>query len=667
MRNTILSAIILSFAVTTAMRAQDVLYIQSPGDTLTAIPSDYVLCYNQDDDGVSVMLTTGKSLLLPGAFNVTQECPVAMPRFASYRFNNKHNDQLFQDAIASEDELQKDTVHLSVAQIGKYLTASFKLSDDDAQAWVGTTRQVSKVSRQRMESPVTYTLGHEKWRQLQIAEDEIGGTSYSYIPFGRQVTVSVDFLTDHPTGQYNVPRIDITTANGLVPVSKENYIEATISIDGGGVYPDMPTTDMLIKGRGNSSWGQNNASKNPYHFKFAEKMKPLGMKAGKHWILLSNKQAGSMMCNALEQKASALAGCAAPCHIVPVELYINGKYRGSYNLTEKVGFHNNSVSLDDESCAAMLELDTYDDEEYWWYNAYWVETKIHDPDFEDGDEELSFDEWDVISDWQTALNTLRYGEPDEYTGCFNVDYLVSYLFANELCFNSELKHPKSVFLYSENVLDNGFELTGIDDTPWIFGPMWDCDWSFGYNVDNNNGTYFVDCAQTKYYDVWLQPKVLGLWYDLRYRSQIVDKAYYTLWYKFMNDGRMQELIDYVQDYYDYAAPSLKHNSKSVVSERDGTNYLVIVRRAVDWFRKRANFVFNSLTPYDIEEDPEPTWPVPYIIDTKDAIHLASSSSVGDGIIYNLAGQRASNGKWIKDNGQLKPGIYIIGGRKVVVK
>ena len=658
MRNTIFSAIILSFAITTAMRAQDVLYIQSSGDTLTVIPSDYVRGYTQDADGVSVMLTTGKSLLLPNAFNVTRECPVAMPRFASYRFNNKHNDQLFQDAVASETELQNDTVHLSVAQIGKYLTATFKLSDEFAQAWVGTTRQVSKVSRQRMENPVTYTLGREEWRQFQITEDETGGISYSYIPFGRQVTVSVDFLTDHPTGEYNVPRIDITTSNGFVPLSKENYIEATISIDGGGVYPDMPTTDMLIKGRGNSSWGQNNASKNPYHFKFAEKKKPLGMKAGKHWILLSNKQAGSMMCNALEQKASALAGCAAPCHIVPVELYINGKYRGSYNLTEKVGFHNNSVSIDDESCAAMLELDTYEDEEIWWFNAYWVETKIHDPDFEEGDEGLSIEEWDVISDWQSALNTLRYGEPDEYTGCFNVDYLVSYLFANELCYNSELQHPKSVFLYSENVIDQGFALTGVDETPWIFGPMWDCDWSFGYNMVNNSSTYFVNCAQTQYYDGWLQSKVRGLWYDLRYKSQIVDKAYYTLWYKFMNDGRMQELIDYVQDYYDYAAPSFKHNSKSVVSEKDGSNYIVIAKHAVDWFRKRANFVFRSLTPYDIEEDTEPTWPVPCLIDTDDAIHLASSSSVGDGIIYNLAGQRVE---------QMQRGINIVRGRKVVVK
>lgn len=654
MRKVTLLLLLVAAMSVLAQSTDRCLYVQSIGDTLTVIPSDYVVGYAKDADGAYVMLSTGKTLVIPGSESIAEECPVELPQFASYRFNNKHNDQLFQSVAASEEELLQDTIRLSVAQIGKYLTATFQLTDEEATAWVDSVRQESKVTRQRMEAPVTYTIGRASWRQLQITEEATGIFSYKYVPFGRQKTVCVDFLTDHPTSQYNVPRIDITTVTGSVPMSKTTYISGTIAIDGSGVYPDMPATDILIKGRGNTSWSGSANSKNPYHFKFAEKQKPLGMTSGKHWILLPNKQTGSMLCNALEQKASALAGCAAVCHIVPVELYINGQYRGSYNLTEKVGFHNNSVSLDDESCAAMLELDTYTDETIWRSNAYKVSTKIHDPDFDANDTTIVITKADVIADWDDALQTLRYGDNEDYTGRFDVSRLVSYLFANELCYNTELQHPKSVFLYSENVIDDGFKLTGVDETPCVFGPMWDCDWSFGYMIGSSS--YFVNCAEEGYYKKFFKSCLNGFWYDLRFKSQEVDKAYYTLWHNFMADGRLEELIDYVGDYYDYAAPSLSHNTKSVVNERDASNYTTIAKNAKEWFRKRANYVYGTLDPYDIEEEEQTEAVIPCIIDTEDDISLVSASNEGVAAVYNLAGQRMR---------KMQRGINIVGGKKVL--
>ncbi|MBO7068566.1 MAG: hypothetical protein J6W52_07805 [Bacteroidaceae bacterium] len=45
----------------------------------------------------------------------------------------------------------------------------------------------------------------------------------------------------------------------------------------------------------------------------------------------------------------------------------------------------------------------------------------------------------------------------------------------------------------------------------------------------------------------------------------------------------------------------------------------------------------------------------------------SDPSRDGGEIYNLAGQRVGNGKLVMDNGQLKPGIYIVNEKKVMVK
>ena len=375
MRKAVVCLVLLVFA--SCLRAEGYVYVLGPADTLTAVPDDAVAGWQIAADGVRLSLVSGKTLLVPEARKVVRECPVRLPRFSFFRYNDKHNDQLFQDVVASEADLLKDTVRLQVVQIGRYLTPTFGLTDSDAEAWIGLQRQESKVSRRNMAAPATYTLGRRCWRRLCIEDDGQGLTTYRYVPFGREVTVEVDFPTTSST-LAKVPCINITTKTGAVPLSKTSFISGTISIQG-GIFPDMPTTDILIKGRGNSSWSTSSRSKNSYHFKFSEKQKPLGMKAGKHWVLLGNKQTGSMLCNAVGHKLSALAGCDAPCHIVPVELYINGTYRGSYNLTEKVGLKNNSVDLDDESCAAMLELDTYDDVAIFPDNAYRVSTKMPEP------------------------------------------------------------------------------------------------------------------------------------------------------------------------------------------------------------------------------------------------------------------------------------------------
>ena len=79
--------------------------------------------------------------------------------------------------------------------------------------------------------------------------------------------------------------------------------------------------------------------------KFPTKQKPLGMKAGKNWNLIANAIRESMTTNVIGSRVAEMVGAAAANHFLPVELYINGNYRGSYTLTEKVGISNNSIDL----------------------------------------------------------------------------------------------------------------------------------------------------------------------------------------------------------------------------------------------------------------------------------------------------------------------------------
>ena len=174
----------------------------------------------------------------------------------------------------------------------------------------------------------------------------------------------------------DVPRIEIDVDGGRDITSRSTYRHAKFYLYGNGVYEDMEDS-VWIKGRGNSSWSW---PKKPYRLKFDEKVSPFGLKKGKSWVLLSNYQTNSMMSNAIGMKAARLAGTKGANHIIPVDLYLNGQYRGSYNFTEKVGIGNNSIDIDEENGGVLLELDQYYDETYKFYSdIYYLPTNVKDP------------------------------------------------------------------------------------------------------------------------------------------------------------------------------------------------------------------------------------------------------------------------------------------------
>ena len=177
------------------------------------------------------------------------------------------------------------------------------------------------------------------------------------------------------------------------------------------------------------------------------------------------------MSNAVGMKAANLMKASAANHIVPVDLYLNGEYRGSYNLTEKVGFSNNSVDLADETAAALLELDSYYDEpsnQKFRSYPYNLPINIKEPEFAEGTTTLTLDV--IQNDFNAFMATLSKGK--DISKYVDVEQLARFLMVNELICNFELYHPKSTFCYRESFAS--------DTSKYVFGPVWDLDWGFGY-------------------------------------------------------------------------------------------------------------------------------------------------------------------------------------------
>ena len=652
----------------------DTVYVYLSQQRLDVYPPEFIRDYKQTSKRVILTTSDGeKHVYRLSLIDSVSTCPPdSLPRFTSFKFNNKFNCQVFTDA---HGEIVGDSlITVSVAGIGKYLTPSFQLSDSLAAVYVDSVRQYSKYSRRSFKEPVYYTVARPGWQIIGVAptssddeEEEMldpapDDVALEWKPYGNTYLVNVDWPTDRSV---MVPTVYIDTENGDNVISKDYYLNAVISIDAAGVYPDMEETPVQIKGRGNSSWSTPSYyrdPKNPYRLKFEEKQKPFGMTKGKSWVLQANKQGGSMMTNPIGMMAGHLMGAVATNHIVPIELYLNGDYRGSYIFNEKLGFANNSIDIEDESTAVRLELDTYSERGQFSSRYYSLPVNIKEPDFYDETTETELTRQDIVNDFN-AFTEAVYRKND-ISAWVDVEYLAAYLSVNELIINYELNHPKSTFLFREDL---------FGDSKYIFGPIWDLDWAYGYE---GTGSYYSSGATDNFYTnpahTWNGTD--RFWKNLRYATEDMDYTYYKLWTKFMTQGGLDELIDFCDDYYEYANPSFLHNA-----ERwgDGNNYFKNKESAKAWLKKRANYIYSKLTPYDLGDDlmiPEIWGASAATIDNDDeedpddAVRsLRDRRAPTLFTVYDLRGVLLKRGATFDTwRDGLAPGLYIVNGKKVLV-
>lgn len=758
MRKTILYCTLLALFGTQldglATTKRDSLFVYLKSARLEVFPPDVVKSYRKRGGGLEVTLNNDSVITYPSeVFDRLGKAPQQLPDLTAFKFNNKYNDNVYVDVVATR---QGNQFKATVPAIGKYLTPSFQLSDPTAQAYIGNKLQQSKVSRNRFDGPLTYTVAlpnqykmtlekvkdevwtegteaqwiteevkiqpqqlstnapsnygedldnlvdnnpntffhstwgsgaHEKlplnehpYIQVDLAEEmdrfileyttshrhdnrfpheilvqasedgkrwtditslkdglpqsglgvnyvsppidlkrpyrhlrfelvkasyknyfvlsrlsvqKVVGEkpavppqlvspakyAYNWLPYGREVVINVEWPTDQAT---QVARIDIDLEPGYEAnlINKNTYFPATFRLDGGGVFPDMEEK-VNIKGRGNSSW---NMPKKPYRLKFDTSVKPFGLTKGKSWVLLANALKGSMLCNAVGMKIARMTGTAGANDIIPVELYINGQYRGSYTFTQHVGLHNNSVDVD-ETNAVLLELDSYYDEPYKFRSAYFnLPVNVKAPDLEELPSTQATAQLSRIrNDFNRLCKTVYSGA--KFDQLMDATMLARYLLVNEWILNLELHHPKSTFLYRE-------DLQALH-SKYVFGPVWDLDWAYGYETTTN---YCMGPTDVDFYNA-RNGSGMQFFRALRQGSEAVRRASYAEWTRIMKEHR-EEILNYVDDYFSYARPSLEHNADLW---GDGKNYRDIADRFKRWLDERAHYIYSHMEAFDLEE------------------------------------------------------------------
>jgi hypothetical protein len=233
---------------------------------------------------------------------------------------------------------------------------------------------------------------------------------------------------------------------------------------------DMGETIMTIRGRGNTTWYM---PKKPYRIDFPEKTSLFGLAKAKKWVLLANYQDPTLLMNDVAFQLGRIFGLEFNHSSIHVELFLNGTYRGNYQLTEQKEVGKGRIDIDTDG-GFMVEIDSYYDEDYKFRtNHLSLPVMVAEPSLKS---EL---EMEYIREAMQGLEDALF-EADfpnnSYEEHTDVASLINFMLINELLRNQELGHPKSTYCYKEA------------DTKIKWGPLWDFDWAFGYNEYN---AYFV--------------------------------------------------------------------------------------------------------------------------------------------------------------------------------
>lgn len=273
---------------------------------------------------------------------------------------------------------------------------------------------------------------------------------------------------------------------------------------------DMEEALCGIRLRGNST---QKFPKKPFAIKLVSKASVLGMPKHKRWVLLANWMDRTMLRNAVafevaHQTENAYAdGLGWNPHGYSVEVVMDGRHVGNYYLCEQIKIDGDRVDIKDciediisdgnanptmSDCGYLLEFDDNYDEVDKFRTARGLPCM-----FKDEVTKYSADIFNQVKARIEAVESnLEAGNYEAAYSDLDINSVIDYFFIQELTFNDEYKHPKSVYM----LIDGDGKLTA--------GPVWDFDWQTFINYDkvqamNNKygGTY--DCRNT---NEWLYGK-----------------------------------------------------------------------------------------------------------------------------------------------------------------
>ena len=288
----------------------------------------------------------------------------------------------------------------------------------------------------------------------------------------------------------NLPTVVINTKGAQEVTSKEEELSSVVYIVSEEGKKLLATEKTGVRGRGNASW---NFPKKPYRLKFDEKQQLLDAPAkAKKWTLINNYGDKTLMRNILAFELSRRFGLAYTPYCHPVDVVLNGEYRGCYQLCDQIEVNKNrvnitemepeDVTLPELSGGYLIEVDAYaSTEASHFYSTLGTPVTIKSPDDEDIVNAQTRYITDYFNRMENAVFASNFADPETgYRRYLDLDSFLKHFMVGEMSGNTDTYW--SVYMTKDRESDKFFT-----------GPVWDFDIAF----DNDQRTYPI-AAHTDY-------------------------------------------------------------------------------------------------------------------------------------------------------------------------
>lgn len=400
---------------------------------------------------------------------------------------------------------------------------------------------------------------------------------------------------------------------------------------------------LQIKARGN--WTRIGFSKKPFKIKLDKKQSLLGLTKSKHFALLAHADDNKgYLRNFTGFNLGKRIGLPWTPSQQPVELVINGDYRGLYFLTESIRVDEDRVNItelgDNVSDSSLIsggyivELDNYDEAD---------ENQIRMEELSCVRNQyldmlrITFDTPEVYSELQRLFITDQFSAMNNYVGQNNdalwsyldLDDAARYYLVEEIVSHTESFHG-STYLFR----DYG------EGQKWHFSPLWDFGNAFNGATDN----FFYNCDP--YGNTWIP--------SIRENKKFNDKVNAT-WLWFMQNeypGLESDIADYVAhlssaanaDYQRWHNQPVPSGGSQVADNRNieskKNEVISHLNSKISWLKGKFGD-YTRGTFAEPERDTTPAAPLPSYVST-DVVDIVESDSDAPAEYFTLQGIKVAN-------------------------
>lgn len=294
------------------------------------------------------------------------------------------------------------------------------------------------------------------------------------------------------------PVLKIETEKGREIKSKEKYLKADFSLDipensfflreaentntgsaalesgdGGYAYAaernggktGVKNGKCKIRGHGNSTWKTTFTQKKPYLLKLEESESLLGLAPARKWILIADATDRSMLRNYYAEYLARNVWNRMRWNPSSrfITLFVNGKYRGVYSLTEKVEVEKNRVEFSGEGFLA--EIDSHAGRPYSFSVPSGAKFHIRSPK----STLENYERWaEKIRSLENLLFSAGWKDGGGYRKYFDTGSFVDWYLLSEYSKNYDANFYNSVFMNYDYATEKLY-----------MGPAWDHDIAFG--------------------------------------------------------------------------------------------------------------------------------------------------------------------------------------------